>query len=326
MKKIKKLSFIGLLLILIFLLSVGVAANAEWEIKYDGYIITDGTENYQLYWEDDAQCRIDPRSAVYYANMVEYNGEYRIVYTSSAENGILWIDNGGKNLIFATQSGVKYLEQFLSDDSYIYYLEDGKGNYAKIPGNVMVILEMYIDEADTRKTLPAKELRDMLRFDVTLHDHTETLAGEYGALFELTDGQYYFLRYSDCGRKSFDGKGYFVYNDTEVTLVKLNDNVSMDLIEVMGQMTEKTTEEIHEDDFFITWDEEYEEGIDGFFLALFWIFYLFIGMVVPAAGIVVGSILPISEKHGRPKYWYALTVSCTVWLISALALAILLII
>ena len=81
-------------------------------------------------------------------------------------------------------------------------------------------------------------------------------------------------------------------------------------------------------DYYYEYGDEYSYDTDGDKVAavLFWIIFVFIGILVPVGLIVLGLILPGMKKLGSPKYWYALSVSSGVWLLSALFIALMLLI
>jgi hypothetical protein len=82
------------------------------------------------------------------------------------------------------------------------------------------------------------------------------------------------------------------------------------------------------DDYYYEYGDEYSYDVNGDSVAaaFFWVLFVLIGIFVPIGLIVLGCILPNVKKLGRPKYWYALTVSGGVWLLTALFITLMLLI
>lgn len=65
-------------------------------------------------------------------------------------------------------------------------------------------------------------------------------------------------------------------------------------------------------------------AMDRTSVGVFWVTFVFIGLILPAGLAVVGVVLARSELRGRPVYWYGLSIVCGAWLLLSIALMVLL--
>ena len=56
----------------------------------------------------------------------------------------------------------------------------------------------------------------------------------------------------------------------------------------------------------------------GITISAFWCATVFFGILLPIAPLVMGLVLPHSQKRGYPKYWYALAIAAALWIFFAI--------
>ena len=57
-------------------------------------------------------------------------------------------------------------------------------------------------------------------------------------------------------------------------------------------------------------------------LFLFWLFYIFLGFLLPMPFLVLGLIFPHISAMGKPRYWYSVAIAAGAWIALAILLMI----
>jgi len=175
-------------------------------------------------------------------------------------------------------------------------------------------------------TFKATELMNALEFEVTAHDRTETRAYQYGSVYKMPDGNYYYLSILELDNSHFDANGYFSYRNGTVELAKLDEIVIKELNLKKEEMIPKENKRVYEElviegIYDINGDHiEKEPDYSEVNMTFYWIAFSFIGFVVPCVPTAFGFILPNTKKCKNNKGWYALAGFGLLWILSALGI------
>ena len=314
--------------LLLPLLSLSVFATeeeesfAEWELSEDDRVLTGDGKVYSLYYPiGEIPFYSESKQIYIYENEVSFSkdgamrGFVSEVCAPGANSEFVWLRllNDG-SYIYATEAGARQLNHFLSGKSDNYFLRTGPYSSAKLEKETVEAMEDARKASDGKKTVNVSELKGRLAFDVVVYDETQTFLYDMGSVYELSDGKYYYLHLLSLGNQYFDADGNFSYRSGSVELTVLDDAIADAL--------DTTAEDIVYTETVYVWENE-----DGTVMptSVFWVFYVFLGILLPIAPLVVGLILPRSKKKGHPKYWYVLSIISAIWIFLAILLMILLI-
>ena len=335
---IKIFSFILCLVMLLgtFLLVIGAEAEytpVEWELDEKLQYIYGGTRRYDRYYVNGAFYG-DADSIFYFMNGAYYNGSYCRVYGESEYPHIISVNTEpGYSCIFVDSEGKAILDSFLDRTNCIYYFEDFDVSYTKISEDLVEYLDAsYNYKAEKLKTVNVAELGDADIFEITVHDQTETKAYQHGAIYIMPNGKYYYVCFEDLDNSYFDADGYFSYRMGSVPAYELDEKSRQNIDECIASMTPKLHKKIFEEDLIAdnSYDYDYYDHLDPNFkfgsIVCFFAITIIVGIMIPAALIVLGIVFARSKKTNQAKCWYALSAAAALWLLSALLFLILVII
>ncbi len=341
---IKIFSFILSLVMLLVFSPISVGATeaeeeyipVEWNLDENLEYIYGGGKRYDRYYVKGAFYG-DADSVFYFKNYAYYDGSSCQVYGESAYPHIVSVKTEpGYSCIFVDDEGKEILDSFLDGTDCIYYLEMYDEMYTKIDKDIAEHLkEAYGDESADLKWINVNELGEANIYEITVHDRTETKAYQQGAVYFMPNGHLYYVCFEDLDNTHFDADGYFSYRSGSVQAYELDDEERAIIEGSVDKMERKVHKKIYEydvirgycdvngndiDDFGFDYDDgDYIIGIKVMFIVT----TVIIGIVAPAVLLVFGVVLARSKKTGKAKCWYALSVSSAVWLLSAAALLIL---
>ena len=329
---IKKLSVtlvVALLLVNLFVFGVVAADDGEyvkWWLSDDQTQIVNETENitynnvfygknlrpvsdeifvYSQYLTDDG---------AYYYDQVQANPDYPEV---------IWVDGYGYTEIFATDRGAADLKSFVNGNIGSLRLEDRDGLVSDISEDLVAEWDAALRSDRNTEVFDVIDIKPNGKkvevYEIAAVDVTKTLAYSYGAVYRLS-GEYWYVNYADLANNYFDANGSFSYRSGSIKMTRISDTSEL------GAVISNTR--YHYSEYTYEWNEPdydyYEDNSDGL-MVLFWIFYAIFIVIPPIPVIILGLILPFIKKLGKPKYWFALSAFALLWLIFAIALAILLI-
>ena len=211
------------------------------------------------------------------------------------------------------------------------YIPDNPDLYDFLTGEkyLAFVADVYGVSAERRNRL-IKEYADI--FEITVHDQTETKAYQHGAIYIMPNGKYYYVCFEDLDNSYFDADGYFSYRMGSVPAYELDEKSRQNIDECIASMTPKLHEKIFEEDLIAdnSYDYDYYDHLDPNFkfgsIVCFFAITIIVGIMIPAALIVLGIVFARSKKTNQAKCWYALSASAALWLLSALLFLILVII
>ena len=96
-----------------------------------------------------------------------------------------------------------------------------------------------------------------------------------------------------------------------MSLVPLDDTLSETVSEAIDDLDYERVEYEYEVD---------EYGSSSLFgdkedsISAFWCATVFFGLLLPIVPLIMGLVLPHSQKRGYPKYWYALVIAAALWI------------
>lgn len=315
---------ICLLLVLLLLSAVTVSATTdpepEFTFRADAMVLYHYQQQYHYYFlPHNVVC--SPRS------LFLLSEEYYTVESLDLDVGYLYsTQEDGGSMIWGGYKTNRYINGIYVDADEIPQLDrwlDGKGTiwrlkhatyeqWASMPNDPVKELDKLNASA---KLFDVRDLEETERYDIYAFDATDVWGYVYGAVYILDDG-YYYLNYSKLGNEHFDSDGNFSYRSGDVFLMRLTE-AQEELIDRVSAKLDYVTYEQQEND---------SDGETGEMpIAVFWIVYLMLGVIIPVPLIFLGILLPSSRKLGYPKYWYTFAVIAGIWLLVAMALGVLLV-
>ncbi len=317
---------LSLLIIVSLFTTVAFAADGEyvqWKISDDETVVRNVTDDisYRYFWNGTA---IFPDSDVEYVydQDIQYAGtDYLTVIASPDYKDAVWIDDPyGYRNIFATEKGAEDLNAFTNGKTGSFVLVNVDGERAQISKETVEAFDAALRSGEGVKTFDLRDLKPVGQknevFELIARDESGTFAYNYGAIYRFSDGKYWYVNFSDLENNCFDSYGDLSYRSGSIEMVPISD---VSLLEAsLSDMSYRYTEYVYEweGDTFI------DEDTQSVFTILFWIFYVVI-VVVPALPLMgLGVLFANLKKFGKPKYWYLLTAFAALWLIFAIALAV----
>ena len=323
MKHYQKLCSLFLCLLLLSqLLSVTVLATQEtepiaWELSEDEQTLTNGFDRYtrvSFY----SNVSLDPKQIYRYATAVEFSevsylfGGESFVYAPMPDSEFVWLEGDDSIFIYATEKGQRDLQAFLELESGFYRLTNAQTETTAVLDEEL--LQAMEGSAGSKKSVEVTALRDQERHNILFYDSTDTLSYVYGAIYVLDDS-YYYLNYLTLGNQYFDADGNFSYRSGTVELTVLNDGLCADIRETVDSQKYRSTQYEYETDIPDTDTYENPSG--------FWVGFVLFGIILPIPFLLIGLLVPRSEKRGYPKYWYVLAIIAAAWLLLAILFGLL---
>ena len=346
MKKVNVKGFIALCICLLMLLPLSViAVNAdekytpiEWSLSSDAKYLYGKDKRYERYIVNGVFYN-DARFSFYFKDTVTYNGRECEVYGNSAYPTLVSVRKGdGYSLVFADKEGKKMLDDFVSGKDCIYYFE-GVGNaYTVIEKSLVEALDSLYNTYSSINTvrMDASRLQEADVYEVTVHDRLETKAYQHGAVYKMPDGKAYYLCFEGLDNSHFDADGYFSYRSGEVKLIRLDGDALTKVNTALMNMRIKEKNVIYESLVISGYCDIYGEPIESDFIyespseseaqLSFWVFFIFIGFIVPIVPLVIGLVLPRLKSLGKERYWYIMAGFAAIWLLASLGILLILII
>ena len=280
----------------------------EWDLSEDGKTLTSGFDVYTLYTLPVGYY-LDYHTYYEYANPTD---TYAGVVSYEKDGAFVWLTKSTPTF-YATEAGAKSLDAFLEGEIGKYRLNDAANTYkntSALTAETVDALEALTAAGKSKKTTEVSALRNAERYDVTAHDKTDTVATVVGAVYHM-DGVYYYLGYQGLGNQFFDADGNFSYRSGSVDLVPLDATLTETVEDAIDQLDYERVEYEYEDDEY---DSSPLFGNKEDSISAFWCATVFFGILLPIAPLVMGLVLPHSQKRGYPKYWYALAIAAALWI------------
>ncbi len=299
-----------------------VSDAVEWEVSEDGKTIVGGGKTYKRFSVEDIY-KFDPIEEYEYYNEVNLpldGYEYATLSSYAKSGDVIWADNGsGKVWIYATEEAIDSIEHFFysAPKSFQLFEAEESLNYRSYPTLEDIdAFEELRKSGVTAMAVRVSDLRDAPCYTICTYDEYGVFRYACCAIYEYEDGLYY-LNYLDLDNSYFDADGNFSYRSGAVTLTRLEEHVketAEELINGMEYVPYTYTYEYDESDDYFEDDPVYNEITS---VVLFWIAYALLGFAAPIPFLVFGYTFPKSERRGYPKYWYAVGIAATVWIVSA---------
>ena len=323
------LSLITVFLLLPMLLSLPLQALAleqpeqdpeftQWTLSEDGNTLSNGETTYTRYWRDHPNFGLlmeDSQTTYTYANEIRHPDAPTItlsIHAISAESEYVWLNVLGVTYIYATEAGAVELDRLLELDytlgylTYVFYTPVDTSFYSDLQNHI---------KATTPITVNVTRLAECDSYNLQLFEREDGFKMEAGAFYKI-DGVWHYVDYIDLGNEYFDSYGSFSYRRGKVSAYPVSDEYAAVIEDAQKNTKERPVSYTREDD-----DAGWE-----FPIALFWIYFSFLGYVIPLPFLIVGLILPMIKKLGRPKYWYTMAGLAALWMLLAAALMILMIV
>ncbi len=329
---IKKLSVtlvVALLLVNLFVFGVVAADDGEyvkWWLSDDQTQIVNETENitYNNVFYGKNLRPVSDEIFVYNQYLADDGAySYDQVHANPDYPEVIWVDGYGYTEIFATDRGAADLKSFVNGNIGSLRLEDRDGLVADISEDLVAEWDAALRSDRNTEIFDVIDIKPNGKkaevYYIAAVDVNNTLAYNYGAVYRLS-GEYWYVNYADLANNYFDADGNFSYRGGSVKMTRLSD--TSELEDVISSTEYRFSEYTYEADGIYY---DYEENSNGWII-VFWIFYAIFIVIPPIPVIILGLILPFIKKLGKPKYWFSLSAFALLWLIFAIALAILLIV
>lgn len=321
------LSFVLLLSILFTTVVFAAEEYVKWEFSDDETVLKNVSEgiNYSYFWNGTVFCPDSDVEYTYAQSMMYCDVDYINVIASPNYKDAVWIyDPYGGVDVFVTEKGAADLDAFVSGSIGSLAVENADGERAYIS---MDMVENWNEALRNDEDVETFDVRDIKPagmkvevFDVIARDESSTFAYQYGAIYRLSDGNYWYVNFADLENNCFDANGNLSYRGGSIEMVLITDVTTLE--EVLASMSYRDVE------YYYEWEGEpyLDEDYRDVFTILFWMIYVILVIAPTVPLMVLGVVFANLKKLGKPKYWYSLTAFAALWLIVAILLAIILII
>ena len=312
----------------------------EWRLDENLEYLIGGNKRYERYYAY-GEFYGDPEFTFNFVNGAYYGDRYCEVYAESYDPHIVSVrTTEGFSSIFVDEEGKKILDSFLDRTDCIYYLEDYSSyntTYCKIDEELVKYLDGEYNKGTGLREVDVRELGQSKILEINVHDKTLTKAYQYSAVYVMPNGSYYYVCFEALDNTYFDATGYFSYRSGTVKAFEITDRDRLKSINEAAQnMQEKTRTDVYEAYVIKGYYDVYgndiytepvgNESDDTAAIVSFMVLSIIIGVIIPSVLLVLSLVFANSKKSAMPKCWYTLAVCAAIWLLSAIALMILIVI
>lgn len=303
----------------------------EWEMDDTAENLWGNGKHYTRYFVNGAFYS-DSETKFYFMDQIEFNDFECPVYGESAYPHIVNVSKSdGYSFVFVDAMGKQILDSFLDGTDCTYYLEEIDSLYTVVDDEFVQTLDKQYHSAGSKLTeIGVASLSEGTIYELTGHDSTRSKAYQHGAVYITPDGSTYYLCFEELPNTYFDADGFFSYRKGNVDVLKLEGDALDAVTEAIDRMEYKDVNNLFEASVVNGYydvngnpiGDGFDFGIDdsdyeNFSIAVFWIFFILLGFVVPLAVWVLGILFPRIKKMGCDKNWYWLAVIAAVWMLSA---------
>lgn len=343
-KLIKILSLALCLATVLSLFSLSISAGdpayvpVEWSMDKDARHLYGNDKCYDRYYAN-GKFYGDAETRFYFMNTFPFDGYLCDIYGDSWDPHIVRVVyDGSTAFVFADSEGKKILNNLLTGKDCYYYLEffeDGRSTkYTPLTDTFVDSLESaYFSNSNWIKQVNAADLAEGEILEITAHDRLGMCARQQGAIYRMPNGVYYYVCFEGLEKKFFDDSGFFAYRSRTVDALQLNQVFCKQVDQVADQLTDKPSARIiYEEDVVDGFVDKYGNSlvvdplddlpndVNFSLIVVFFIFFIFIGLICPIPFFVLGLVLGF-----RRKCWFGLSVSAGCWFFFSLLLCVFLV-
>lgn len=329
MRNLKKIAFLALCMLIAALTVCGAAAAeesryVEWTLSEDEETLTGDGKVYTVYYAPISYT-FDTKNRFVYENTVERSIGTTTVRSYAYSGEYAWLHRDGYSRLFVTDKGRQMLSEFFSGETALYRLLDMDENVASFDAATAQMLAT-MHSAGASAEMDVRELEGVTRYEIEAYDETDSLFYQYGCVYRLSDGKYYYLHYLTLDNAHFDSDGDFSYRSGSVKLVLLSDNIGTVIEDAAGRTEYRERTTTYERDLYAAEGEYTDTDGSGFWIVAFWVVFALLGFAAPLPFLIAGFVLPRSKKRGYPEYWYILAIIASIWLLLSGVLFVILVV
>lgn len=308
-----------LMLACVAMLTVSAEESArEWTVSEDLSNLSDGNTTYYLYPIPTGYEWSPWHSIYYYYNdsvMVRETGikVQASLQSTTSDSGIILVRMRGETRLYATREAAQVLTDYFSATSHTNCFLWENYTYGSAISNEL--LSRFYDPTQVDPLeVDVTELPQRLCYELVTFDPNLALVKTIGAVYQLDEELYGFVDYTLLDNTHFDASGNFSYRSGSVTLSVLKGDAYAALTETVAAM-----ENVDRDSLF-----ENDPDMEAAGLLIFWIFFVFVGYVLPLVPLFLGLLIPITSRRRGSKRWFLLAVFAGIWLLAATVILIIL--
>ena len=318
------LTFVTLSLISIFFVNAtDIYSPTQWIMDENLQYIYGGQKRYDRYYVNGVFYS-DSETCFYFSDNVEFNKKSCEIYGESAYPHIVSVEkDDGYNFVFVDEDGKKALDSLKYHTNCIYYLEDYQGEYVQFDEKFISYLDICFSSGYPYMTV--ERIEDLYNgdvYEITGHDSYKTHAYLHGILFFTNNGNCYYLPCEQLSDRYFDQYGCFSYTYGDVVVLKVDNEISSQIKENIGNMDYRPMNYIYEEDVISGYCDINGEIIYDNEILLFWIFFIPLAIILPLVFCAGGTVLANIKMPSKNKSWYWLTVLGGIWLLSSIIIII----
>lgn len=244
------------------------------------------------------------------------------VYSNERRGDLHWVDYSPlEGSVYVTEAGRAHMDAFIGGEVGQYRLSQLRSTYATMDAAEVEALAAYAEGQGQTVTLDVAELREMEMYEIFAYDGYDVIRRVEGALYVHPAHEgYLYIHYSTLDNSYFDADGNFSYRQGTVEAVELSEEYTLavnDRISVLNYLQIEYTREYDELN-----PEEPATSSEDSAVTFFWIFFVFVGFLLPIAPLVVGLVFANSRRMSHPKRWYIVVALAAAWLLLSLMLAV----
>lgn len=326
MKKFSRLLTIAVITLLASIfICIPVFADTEyveWTLSQDGNTLSDGENTYEFYMTNLNYHTERVANTFQYNNpIITEDTRYEV---SSHEKGgqiVLLNDYYNPARVYVTEQGKKVLDGFINGNNVKYLLWDRSYNAGDFDEDILSALQNDYAHAKESVSVNVQELVTWDLYEITKHDELYFFTYTTGGIYKNpSTGKLFYIDYDSLTNQYFDANGNFSYRKGYVDMLEL-DSDTTEYVEACLEKAETISPVYSWEDGGIYYNEEEALSLTP----IFYIGIIVLGFVFPLVFLVIGLVFPHIKKFGKPKYWYALSVSAGLWIIVAVVFLVLLI-
>ena len=292
--------------------------STDWTLSSDGDELVNETEGitYTLYTSEVYLSAVPTKIYKYSENLGNYYNNLTVERPYNYTYAV-WLGRYEESY-YVTEEGRAYLDSFIAGQIGSYRIKK-HDYYVKDP-----LTKSFIDDANNAlknnknvREVDSRILDNCASYYIKAFDQTGCFSYTYGAIFELSKNDYWYVNTRDLPIEILEYDGSINY-DSAATIKMTRVNYQT----VDSYVNHRPMEKVRSQYVYEFGEvENYDDELYAFSIFVVWFDLIIAGFIGPIPFFVVGLVLAFSKKFGKHKYWLTVSALALLWILLAIALA-----
>ena len=284
MKKIKLLSVLILITLLLVSLAGCGGTYANWELSSDGTVLTETVkynESYELVGSLFGM-EIAGEIISFQNDVITEDGVYYYVYAPSEDPDVVYLTRYSAVFVYVRDEVPPALMEYLAGIPSSSKIVDRSAYGRDITEEERIAL----DDLAPTDVFDVRELMNVPLYELRVYDSTGTIVHTHGGFYVVEESVYY-VNYDALDNSHFDANGYFSYRSGSVEMVKLEGDYAELVLDTSSFERYDEVSYTFEEPIDNESDKEENEALARGALVLFLVLAFMIPSIVPLVLMVI---------------------------------------